>query len=284
MQRSFLPYLIIHYLRKNNQPLHMINFFRKIRKKLADDNKPLKYARYAIGEIVLVVIGILIALSINNWNENRKDRKAENLALITLKLEFDENQKRLDLLIERRKSQEKQCRDYLNIITDATIPTIQKIDAEPPSENAAMWGGTNTVLNSLVSTGGIDRILNDSLKFLLTNWPTLVDRFKQAEQRFFISVKSFEDYQNSIIPRSIVKEGNYTKWPGNYYPTTIAKKLEPIRTNLMDDIKYYNHIAAMAQAIYVYLINGTQLRNDYERISQLIVEELSNRGIQISGT
>ena len=51
----------------------MINFFRKTRKKMADDNRPLKYARYAIGEIVLVVIGILIALSINNWNEeNRK--------------------------------------------------------------------------------------------------------------------------------------------------------------------------------------------------------------------
>ena len=49
----------------------MINFFRKTRKKLADDNKPLKYARYAIGEIVLVVIGILIALQINNANENR---------------------------------------------------------------------------------------------------------------------------------------------------------------------------------------------------------------------
>ncbi len=50
----------------------MINFFRNIRKKLADDNKPLKYARYAIGEILLVVIGILIALQINNWNEERK--------------------------------------------------------------------------------------------------------------------------------------------------------------------------------------------------------------------
>ena len=50
----------------------MINFFRKIRKQLADDNKPLQYMRYAIGEIALVVIGILIALSINNWNEERK--------------------------------------------------------------------------------------------------------------------------------------------------------------------------------------------------------------------
>lgn len=47
----------------------MIPLFRRIRKKLAEDNKPKKYLRYAIGEIVLVVIGILIALQINNWNE-----------------------------------------------------------------------------------------------------------------------------------------------------------------------------------------------------------------------
>jgi hypothetical protein len=49
----------------------MISFFRKIRKKMADDNKPLKYMRYAVGEIVLVVIGILIALNINNRNQQR---------------------------------------------------------------------------------------------------------------------------------------------------------------------------------------------------------------------
>jgi len=55
----------------------MINFFRRIRKKMADDNKPLKYARYAIGEIVLVVIGILLALQVNNWNETQKERKFE---------------------------------------------------------------------------------------------------------------------------------------------------------------------------------------------------------------
>ncbi len=50
----------------------MINFFRKIRHKLADDNKFLKYSRYAIGEIALVMIGILLALQLNNWNEERK--------------------------------------------------------------------------------------------------------------------------------------------------------------------------------------------------------------------
>ena len=53
----------------------MIGFFIKIRKKLAYDNKPLKYARYAFGDILLVVIGILFALSINNWNEGLKQER-----------------------------------------------------------------------------------------------------------------------------------------------------------------------------------------------------------------
>ena len=53
----------------------MIKFFRKIRLTLMNENKSTKYLKYAIGEIILVVIGILIALQINNWNENRKEHK-----------------------------------------------------------------------------------------------------------------------------------------------------------------------------------------------------------------
>ena len=53
----------------------MIKFFRSIRKTLLSEGKKSKYFKYAIGEIVLVVIGILIALQINNWNENRKSQE-----------------------------------------------------------------------------------------------------------------------------------------------------------------------------------------------------------------
>ncbi|SRX74473.1 DUF6090 family protein [Aequorivita antarctica] len=53
----------------------MIKLFRNVRQNLLNDGKTTKYLKYATGEIVLVVIGILIALSINNWNENRKQKK-----------------------------------------------------------------------------------------------------------------------------------------------------------------------------------------------------------------
>lgn len=69
----------------------MITFFRKIRQELAAQNNVAKYLRYAIGEIVLVVIGILIALQVNNWNQGRKDNKFEHeiLLLIDQNLEQD---------------------------------------------------------------------------------------------------------------------------------------------------------------------------------------------------
>ncbi|MEN8789459.1 MAG: DUF6090 family protein [Flavobacteriaceae bacterium] len=63
----------------------MIKFFRKIRKQLLAENKMSTYLVYAIGEIVLVVIGILIALQINNWNERKQERQVEMEMLRELK-------------------------------------------------------------------------------------------------------------------------------------------------------------------------------------------------------
>jgi len=57
----------------------MITFFRRIRQKLIDSGSVTKYLLYAIGEILLVVIGILIALQVNNWNEERKEIATEKV-------------------------------------------------------------------------------------------------------------------------------------------------------------------------------------------------------------
>lgn len=69
----------------------MISFFRHFRQKLLKENKLGNYLKYAIGEIVLVVVGILIALQINTWNEARKTKKFENeiLFLIDQNLQQD---------------------------------------------------------------------------------------------------------------------------------------------------------------------------------------------------
>ncbi len=93
----------------------MIPFFRKIRKKMADDNKPMKYMRYAIGEIVLVVIGILIALQVNNLNESRKTRVNEGQILNDLIIEIEDDFTSLNYGIERHSEAMNSCKVLLDI-------------------------------------------------------------------------------------------------------------------------------------------------------------------------
>jgi hypothetical protein len=102
----------------------MINFFRKIRKQLADDNKPLKYLRYAIGELILVIIGILIALQINNWSEIEKSKSESNRLLIVLKLDLEKD-------IQNFKSLQTEYNDWLlqikNILDNVLAGKTKKI-------------------------------------------------------------------------------------------------------------------------------------------------------------
>jgi lipopolysaccharide/colanic/teichoic acid biosynthesis glycosyltransferase len=74
----------------------MIKFFRKIRQNMLSEGKSLKYLKYAIGEIVLVVIGILIALQINNWNESRKNGTKEKEYLEGIKTDLEIDVKYID--------------------------------------------------------------------------------------------------------------------------------------------------------------------------------------------
>ena len=67
----------------------MMKLFRKIRKRLAAENKPIEYLKYAVGEIFLLVIGILIALQINTWNEQRKREQVREKLIQTLISDFE---------------------------------------------------------------------------------------------------------------------------------------------------------------------------------------------------
>ncbi len=86
---------MLQSLIKTTKLLIMINLFRNIRKKLISENRSIirntNYLKYAVGEIVLVVIGILIALQINNWNEGRKDRIEEQKFLTRFEAEITTN-------------------------------------------------------------------------------------------------------------------------------------------------------------------------------------------------
>ena len=82
----------------------MIKFFRKIRQKLLTENKLSKYLLYAIGEIVLVVIGILIALQINNWNQRKLEQTSLSEYLSSISQNIKDDIKNLEYIKTSRKN------------------------------------------------------------------------------------------------------------------------------------------------------------------------------------
>jgi hypothetical protein len=80
----------------------MIKLFRKIRQKLLSQHKVTQYVLYALGEIFLVVIGILIALQVNTWNEDRVQRSREVKYLKNIRLDLEKDLASLDYQIANR--------------------------------------------------------------------------------------------------------------------------------------------------------------------------------------
>ena len=170
----------------------MIPFFRKIRKTLADDNKPLKYLRYAIGEIVLVVIGILIALSINNWNENRKRQNEELILLADVKnnLETTLSSFRSDTIYNANTIvQYHKIENYI----DNDLP--YSIELDSVFGILTFWSGptiTATAYNSLQSKG-LDLIKNEALK------QDIINMYEEVLKGLFTDYENGESKLSEVI-------------------------------------------------------------------------------------
>ena len=92
----------------------MIKFFRQIRQRLLTDNKFSKYLLYAVGEILLVVIGILIALQVNNWNEKRKDYLEFRNILFGIIGDLNEDAFQITRSLRRVDENNKKIKSFLN--------------------------------------------------------------------------------------------------------------------------------------------------------------------------
>jgi hypothetical protein len=151
----------------------MIKFFRKIRGKMLIENKFGKYLVYAVGEIVLVIIGILIALSINNWSENEKLKDTQQNLLKDLKVEMSSNLKILDEVINRHEKSLGAAQSIDSLFEDRerfnrmSEASFNKLYVEMNSN--ATYQPNNGILNSIISSGQIKDITNKDLKYLLAS-------------------------------------------------------------------------------------------------------------------
>jgi len=146
----------------------MIKLFRNIRQKLAAENKFMVYSRYAIGEIVLVVIGILIALSINNWNQTRLDKKRATEYHQRLIEDMDRVIDRSNTLNERSNKILKTLTNSVGILEKGTIETPQE---KADFEYAMLWFSRFnyqtpdlSTLEEMKSNGDLNLIYNITLR------------------------------------------------------------------------------------------------------------------------
>jgi hypothetical protein len=221
-----------------------------------------KYFKYAIGEIILVVIGILIALQINNWNVNRLEKIQENKILANLHIEFDENLKNL-LIID---SILNNTSASINIIFDQfgkdpldfnehEIDSILSICLNSPT-----WSPSEFVLNDLKNSGGLSKLHNEELKKLLFDW-----------SRFFsqLSETQFQIENTNLDLIKFIKENGSLRNIDSFSKQFKYKRSLLFNQNkkLLSDYRFENYIDDK-----FYVLNAA--KSEYKNAEELIIRIL----------
>ena len=233
----------------------MLKFFRKVRRKLLDEGNLKRYSIYAIGEILLVVIGILLALQINNWNEDRKKRNLEYELLSELRATLT-----TDLSTEQRKT-----RGNKKVIN--SIQTIKShIDNNLPFHDSLgshfarfheLWGLTlRKDAYENIESHGLRFIKDDTIKLLLI----AIYENEYYNNRVYDELR---EYRNSVI---VPIYNDFFE----FIPDWTSKSVLPYDFEALQNDKRYINM------LNTYLIkNKTVLRMQELQFSRM--EELSRR-------
>ncbi|MBN3520961.1 hypothetical protein JYB62_13210 [Algoriphagus lutimaris] len=226
----------------------MISFFRKIRQKLLQQNSFTRYLIYALGEIMLVVIGILIALQVNNWNEGRKQRNIELKYFLNLKNDLYADLDRLNYLIDISKGKvtaaskvkKRADRDSVGSLYDFSTDMLNLIYVEEfrPNDNT---------YEEMKSSGNFSLIQNDELKLEL-----------MTLRKTYIEIQAFQEHLRYDFNVFLQDYERYVNW-GKYYdlPNSNVPKSEL----LFDSTYIENHQKEMESEVRKLLKSKIFLNN-----------------------
>jgi len=240
----------------------MFKLFRKIRYDLMEKNKTGRYLKYAIGEIVLVVIGILIALQINNWNENRKERQIEEKILKEIYANLESDITNLKLKIEET-----------NAFKTANLKVLEHLENKTPLTDTLKFYYSRlngfgtfrpiTVGYENLKSKGADIIQNDSLRAAISElydfkYFYFVEDLVFAVQNYR-SAKSENYYDNVMLTEGIFERAE----PYDLEKTQNDKKFKGLLKSAAVVLNYMNYKRA----------TGIE---QIEEVMQDIQKELSN--------
>jgi len=249
-----------------------MKLFRRIRQQLILDNKKAKYLKYALGEIVLVVIGILIALQINNWNQSVKDKKSLNEYLTKIKTHTAEDIIQLEELSKGRKQIADICKKARNSILNKTenenlflfkISGAAFVDFyfKPNS------GGYESLKNSEY----YGKINNTKLDSLLAKYHGLVDIIAENERNYNQYTVHQENYLDTQSDRSLILASAFMS------PDSLATKATPQAEYDQAFIEYtrkpaYRNVISLAAWQFDTMI---EQYHQLTEVGLLIIEEIN---------
>ncbi len=208
----------------------MIKFFRKIRQQLLTENKFSKYLLYAIGEIALVMIGILLALQVNNWNERKNEEKKLQTIYNIITKDLESDLVKIKDILEEYKKREA----YYKHILDGNLTEMNYTD----STYFYLITSSPDILVSkrgynLFTSSTNDHAVKDSLQLNISEFYTeKISRFEflrnyiitDIEDNFSHWKKNFEWYPDYIMRKNLdqfidytIKNPDYKNRVANYY-------------------------------------------------------------------
>ena len=203
----------------------MIKFFRKIRYDLMEKNKTGKYLKYAIGEIALVVIGILIALQINSWSNKNKNDNLEIEYLKGIKTNIISDISELEWHFEADTTK---LNSYTFLIralnSDSIVSNSQDLITNFYTSAGYSWfEGQNVVFEDMTSSGRLNLIQSDTLKYTIQKYYRLFKEVIKQEDLYNSEIKKYSDRNSQYIDVSSFIEPTFkAQWNGNTGPPSLA--------------------------------------------------------------
>ncbi len=240
----------------------MLRFFRKIRQKLLAEGKLKSYIFYAIGEIMLVVIGILIALQINTWNDGRKVRNLEQAYYCKFLEDINQDVAHIKGLIESNKVRIKSSNELINLLQqkNPSRKEVVKKMAGATSKTTFTFKPSMAAFEDLKSSGNLKIIKDISIKNGLINYYSIleglidvVDKNSEATVALYFDTKKdyaelgwqHIDFVNAVIDTDLVdlEALNIEPYPSN-----------SLRKKMKSDAVFYLGTNARKKLIYQQIV------------------------------
>jgi hypothetical protein len=232
------------------------------------ENKTSKYFKYAIGEILLVVIGILIAIQLNEWRHDSSNNKQKQIVLKALQLEFEANLKQLDTVLYYIGKVQKYYPIGNKMIKNPEGSFSEQDVIKVIVNLSYTWtfNPSNGALRSAVSSSEIHLLENNRLIELLFSWEDVV---KDSEEE----AKRLRQYQYDSYPRLAKYMRMSDVWRSEF-PNMVAANSPSDSRGLLKDVYFEDYSALSYAFAFEYITELNTIKNQNKEILTLIKEDI----------